>query len=301
MNTAIKYLPLALASVLLAACGTSGTTTPGAGLATISGTVPGTKIEAFGDNGSYYVTSSIKNGTNKHPFVLEVPAGIGFHLVMTMNDDNPAVTDVVQPIGFKNRAGVVQTRLVLGAGNKVDLGNVDLYKTSQAVTAAGMAVNAVTDGSNQSVDVLDKPFVLDNHAAAGAKNPLETVDANNNGTPDMNDDPATDGQEMPSGAIDSQDPNGDGIPNKYEMSSKRPVFAAGVMDTDHDGVPDNIDVNKDNLAGMNIDLPNSKDGYLDTDKNHDGFPDGDTNHNGLDNMMNDKPDGSSLNGTSTAG
>lgn len=305
MNTAIKYLPLALASVLLAACGTSGTTTP-AGFASISGTVPGTKIEAFCDNGSYYVTHSDKTKGNtttppRHPFSLTMPAGVGCHIVMTMNDDNPGVTDVVQPIGFKNKAGKIETRLVLGAGNKVVLGNVNLYKTSQAATDVGLTVKTVIDGSNQSVDVLDKPFVLDDHATTGAKNPLETADADNNGVPDMKDDPATDGQEMHSGAIDSQDPDGNGIPNKYEMASKRPAFAAGVKDSDHDGVPDNIDVNKDNKAGQNIALPNSKDGYLDSDKNHDGFPDGDTNHDGLDNEMGDKPDGSSLNGTNTAG
>ncbi len=294
MNTTIKYLPLALASVLLGACGTSGTTTPGAGLATISGTVPGTKIEAFGDNGSYYVTSSIKNGTNKHPFTLEVPAGVGFHLVMTMDQGTADPSDdVVQPIGFRDKAGKLQTRLVAGAGNKIDVGNVPLLPTRSAAISAGLDNNG--DG------VLDKPFVLDDHAAEGAKNPLETADANDNGVPDMQDDSATDGQTMPSGAIDSQDPDGDGIPNKYEVSSKRPVFAAGVKDSDHDGVPDNIDVNKDNAAGMNTDLPNSKDGYLDSDKNHDGFPDGDTNHDGLDNEMGDKPDGSSLNGTNTAG
>ncbi len=300
MNTTVKCLSLAIAATFLAACGGAGTPGTTASTATLFGTVPGTKIEAFCDNGSYYVTHSDKTkGTTttppQHPFSLTMPAGVGCHIVMTMNDDNPNVTDIVQPIGFKNKAGNVQTRLVLGAGNKVNLGNVNLYQTSVAASSAGQAVSAVVDSSNQSVDVLNKPFVLDDHKTKGAKNPLETADANKNGIPDFNDDPKTDGQTLPPGAIDSQDPDGNGIPNEYEVSTNKTLLSTGIKDTDHDGIPDSIDVNPDNLPNKNIALPHSKNGYLDSDKNHDGFPDTDSNHDGKNNTTG-KDDNTSLDG-----
>ena len=68
---------LASCALVLASCGGAscggggGGSTPTSSLlspASVLGTVPGTRIEAFGDNGSYYVISSTHNGTGEHPF-----------------------------------------------------------------------------------------------------------------------------------------------------------------------------------------------------------------------------------------
>jgi len=293
-----KYSSLAIAvtTALLAACGggggsSSGSTAGGAGpaMGTITGTVPGTKIEAFGDNGSYYETTSVNNNTSKHPFSLQVPAGVGVHVVMTMDqNDNDPTNDVVQPIGFKDKNGVMQSRLVLGAGDKADMGNIPLVSTRQAATVAGLDNNG--DG------ILDTPMVLDDPQAqaAGAKNPLKTVDADADGVDDF-DDVDGGGHTLDSAnGQDPQDPDNNGIPNVYDPTVKGKL-ASGVNDTDSDGLPDSIDVNPANAKDKNVDLPNSKDGFLNTDKNHDGFPDGDMNHDGIDENTN-KPDDTGTDG-----
>ncbi len=58
---------------------------------TISGTVPGTLIEAYGDNGSYYQTMSNNNGTSEHPFALELQKDITYYLYMTIDANNDGI------------------------------------------------------------------------------------------------------------------------------------------------------------------------------------------------------------------
>jgi len=72
-------------------CGGGGgsTTTTPIPSATINGTVPGTKIEAFCDMGIHKVISSTQNGTTQHPFILEVPQKTNCRLVMTTNENDP--------------------------------------------------------------------------------------------------------------------------------------------------------------------------------------------------------------------
>jgi hypothetical protein len=67
----------------------------------ITGTVPGTLIEAFCIDGSYYKTNSEQNGQKEHPFTLSIPRNLECHLVMTTNDDDP-LTKVVTPIAISN-------------------------------------------------------------------------------------------------------------------------------------------------------------------------------------------------------
>lgn len=58
-------------SAILAACSGGGddtSSTLSASDYTLKGSVPGTLIEAFCDDGSYYATKSNNDGTNRHPF-----------------------------------------------------------------------------------------------------------------------------------------------------------------------------------------------------------------------------------------
>lgn len=68
-------LTILMCALLQAACGggggggsSTGSVAPSSADASVVGTVPGTMIEAFGDNGSYHVVESNDNGTSRHPF-----------------------------------------------------------------------------------------------------------------------------------------------------------------------------------------------------------------------------------------
>ena len=115
---------LASCALILASCGGGGGggSTPTSSLlspASVLGTVPGTRIEAFGDNGSYYVISSTHNGTGEHPFQLDLPPGIGFRIVMITNEGTPE--EVVTPIAFRDSSGRVLSRLAVNSGERIDL------------------------------------------------------------------------------------------------------------------------------------------------------------------------------------
>ncbi len=246
--------------------------------ATVSGTVPGTLIEAFGDNGSYYRTTSRDDGSLKHPFSLELPAGVGLRLVMTTGKGN--AEEVVSPLGFRDNRMRVHTRLMLGAGDHVDIGHVPL-----AMSRAEAAGDVDGDGDMDDVDldgVLDSPFMLDD-----AHSPLAQANADGDELNDY-DDPDHGGYRYSGKDMDPLDHDGDGVPNMYDPHYTPP---AGFSDADHDGLHDKTDdVNPTNVAGKNTRFSDDKDGdgYHDDDMNRDGFQDGDLDRDGF--MDDDMPD-----------
>ena len=122
-----NLLAILTLALLQTACGGGGSdgsgSIPTTSNSSIIGTVPGTLIEAFGDNGSYYVVASDDDGTDRHPFELTVPPGMGVRLVMTTGEGTGG-DEVVTPIGFRDNKGNLRTRLVLGTGDVVDLGHI---------------------------------------------------------------------------------------------------------------------------------------------------------------------------------
>lgn len=120
-----RYILLSIAAVpFLIGCGGGGGTTSTTSLSQITGTVPGTKIEAFCDNNIYKKTVSLNNGTAKHPFTLEVPTDGNCRLVMTTNENDPA-NKVITPLSFTDGTG--DTSIIIQVqGEKVDLGYIDL-------------------------------------------------------------------------------------------------------------------------------------------------------------------------------
>ncbi len=258
-----RLIAISVLAILQAACGggggSSGTSQP---TAVLSGTVPGTLIEAFGDNGSYYAVNSTDNGTSRHPFTLQLPAGVGFRLVMTTNEGTPQ--EVVTPLGFRDPSNRLRTRLVLGANDQVDLGHVPLYMSRNE--AAAQDLNG--DG------VLDAPLALDD---MGANNPLLYSDADNDGVDDW-DDSDHGGYAYGAGVRDPQDQDGDGIPNRYD-----PDYNPSADDPDRDGLPTHVDANPRNdrsVAVQTLAFDSNGDGYLDDDLDHDGFHDDDLNRDG---------------------
>lgn len=269
----LQPLSIAIASLLLTACGSSGggSTAITGGTATISGTVPGTTIEAFADNGGYYVAHSTDNGTTEHPFSLELPAGMGVRLVMTTNEGT--ADEVISPIGFRDNTTQVHTRIVLGKDDSVEIGYVPLAMSR--VQAAG---DVDGDGDNDDIDndgVLDSPFMLDD-----SQSPLAHADADIDGINDF-DDADHGGYQYSLGDQDPLDHDNDGVPNTIDPHY---VPAVGFMDSDRDGLHDATnDMNPGNVEGLNSRFIDDLQGYgyHQDDENHDGFHDDDANRDGF--------------------
>jgi len=267
-----KPISLAVASLLLTACSSGdGWNEHIPSSADIVGTVPGTMIEAFADNGGYYVTHSTDDGTSKHPFNLEVPAGMGIRLVMTTNEET--ADEVMSPIGFRDNTGQVHTRIVLGKEDIVQIGHVPL-----AMSRAQAAGDVDGDGYNDDIDndgVLDSPFMLDD-----VQSPLAQADADADGMNDF-DDPDHGGYQYSVGIQDPLDHDNDGVPNTIDPHY---MPAVGFTDSDRDGLHDDTnDMNPGNIEGMNSRFIDDidRDGYHDDDLNKDGFHDDDMNRDGF--------------------
>jgi hypothetical protein len=263
-----QYIPYSvlLLALMQAGCGGGGSSddapTSSATGASISGTVPGTRIAAYADNGAYYRTASVNNGSAQRPFHLDVPVGVGFHLVMITGEGT--ADEVVTPIGFRDSQGAVHTRLALADGNHPDLGHVALH------TSRGDAAPYDLDHNG----VLDNPMVLDD---AGAHNPLSQCDADKDGIDDWND-PDHGGYRYDTHITDPQDHDHDGIPNVHDHDHH-----ATADDSDGDGLPDTVDANRHNdpdHANNDLSADCNHDGYNDHDLDHDGFHDDDSNHDG---------------------
>ncbi|OSM00125.1 hypothetical protein [Magnetofaba australis] len=240
---------------------TSATTTSSTAL-TITGTAPGTLIEAFCDNGAYYSTTSTDNNTSKHPFSLSVPAKIGCRLVVTTSE-NSSTEKLSTPIGFNDDSGTLRTRLMLGSSDSADLGHISVPTTR----SSGAATDLDNDG------VRDSPFVLDDN---GGSNPLLSLDADGDGVRDYSDSDHG-GYQYSSSVTDPLDADKDGLPNHLDSD-----YSAASDDSDKDGLPDAIDANSSNVSGENATFIDDLDGdgYHDDDSNKDGFHDDDADRDG---------------------
>jgi len=244
---------------LLTACGGGGstpaaTTTPAAAQATytVKGTVPGTLIEGFCDNGSYYKTNSDQTAPLPHPFSIKLPSGHVCNLVMTM--DEGTTNAVVTSIGTADANGNISTRIEAAENETIDLGDIPLQS----------GTNLVND--------IDGDGVIDSPLDIGTVQKLTVKPAATATTPTAATTPST----------SRLDVDGDGVLNKYD--SNYASYDPTVTDTDKDGIPDTDDINPTNSTTASNTFDSKRDangdGYLDTDKNDDGFSDNDTNHDG---------------------
>lgn len=126
-------------ALFLAACGggssdsTTSTTTTLSTTSSITGTVPGTLIEAFCADGSYYSVTSTDNGTTQHPFTITIPNNVDCRLVMTTNENDP-VNRVITPIEL-NANGVAS--VLISLSGDLELGYVPL-----ALNTANVDINS---------------------------------------------------------------------------------------------------------------------------------------------------------------
>ena len=267
----IAYVSLATAiSVALAACGGGGG--GGGGVAGASGagyilkgTVPGTLIEAFCDDGSYYVTASESNGTARHPFSLGLPADVDCRIVMITNEDDPD-NMVITPIKLRKQDGQSGIAITT-SGEVIDLGHVNL-----AMSRATM----FSDSNDDGVEDIPREVELDEDTS-------REVEINNSDNDPMDEDG--------DGIIEVyEDDDSDGVPNQYDADDDEDGIP-DLYDNDHDndghpendfdkdGVPNDIDVDDDNDGIEDeIDSDDDNDGVsdeLDSDDDNDGTRDED--------------------------
>lgn len=237
----IKYsLSFILASIF-SGCGGGGgvdsSSTSTTTTYTISGTVPGTIIEAFCNDGSYHSTTSTNNGTNKHPFNLELPTNLDCKIVMITNESDLDKRNwIITPIQLQvnGNSGTYVT-----INKDINLGDIPLE----------------TPGSNSWTSGVKAPLrVVINEQTISIKSlSNDPMDDDNDGIPNVYEDDDNDGY---SNKHDDDDDN-DGIKDEDEHRDDR----------DHDGIKDIYDVDDDNdgdhdkendsSQNLAINLPNS--------------------------------------------
>ncbi|WP_345970440.1 MULTISPECIES: hypothetical protein [Sulfurimonas] len=272
----MKSISLALsalaAGLIFAACGGSGSSSTGRAVTSITGTVPGTLIEAFCEDGSYYAVNSNDNGTSEHPFEIEVPQNTSCRLVMTTNENTPDAS-VVTLITL-NGSSLFEVN-----ATAVDLGYIALPmdRTGYDDDNNGVAddlFNVVTpEGTVISVELADDPMDVDGDGVIN----LYDDDDDNDGIKDD---------------VDPDDDN-DGIPDTEDEDS--------INDFDHDGINNDADIDDDNDKIIDaVDNDDDNDGIddsADTDDDNDGIDDSndpdqlnDTDHDGLTDAYDDDDD-----------
>lgn len=221
MNTRYSASLIVSLGAVLTACGGGSGDSGGAGSApqtyTLKGSVPGTLIEAFCDDGSYYSTHSQQNGEIQHPFSLEMPVAQACRLVMTTNEDDNA-NRVVTPIRLVTGAGKGSTAFTAN-GNSVDIGFIPLAMSREQMQA---------DSNGDGVEDVPKDVVLANTASDIA---------------------------IVIKSVDELDRDNDGIVNRYDDDDEDGILDgeddylgdfAVENDDDRDGVSNDKDVDDDN-------------------------------------------------------
>ena len=243
-------------AVLLASCGGGGGSSNSLSAPAqskpsynLTGTVPGTLIEAFCDDGSYYSTKSTKNGTTKHPFSLKLPTDLSCRLVMTTNEDDPN-NKVVTAIKFINKDGA--SSIAFSSDKDIDIKHIDL-----AISRSQMLSDANQDG----VEDLPKEIILDDTISSKIKviiSKIDKLDADNDGIINVYED--DDGDKVPN--RDDLDDDGDGILDIEDNDQNNDGKPDN--DSDSDGITNDIDKDDDN---------DGKSDDVDSDDDNDGISD----------------------------
>jgi hypothetical protein len=238
MKKNIIILSLITTPFFIVGCGGgSSTTTISNAQAKVSGTVPGTFIEAYCDDGTYVSTKSVQNGTSKHPFELSLPKNITCRFVMTTNENN-ATQRVVSPININGKPAVKLT-------GDTDIGYVDIPATYAEATD--------TDGDHVQDSSVDVTAASINGVAVNDDATKNPFDRNNDGKLDLLED--RDGNHMADGWDDK---NNNGKPDLEDDSDGNHIPDL-LDDKDKDGIPQYDDDNDNRNGGETDDLENHND------------------------------------------
>lgn len=226
MKTISLKLSALASALILVGCGGSSTTdtavTSTNSLSKISGTVPGTLIEAFCADGSYYKVNSTDNNTNEHPFEIEIPSTVSCSLVMTTNEDDP-VNKVITQIGVitSDANGTLFT-----AAADIDLGHIPLAMDPSDINDI--------NGDHVSDDILSIQ-VDGTSIVVELENPLDDDD---DGLVNVYEDDDNDG-------IHNHDDDDDDGDNEIDVDN----------DPDDDGIDNDEDVDDNNDGYTDTPLP----------------------------------------------
>lgn len=179
----------------------------------VSGTVPGTLIEALCKDGRYYSVNSTDDGSSNHPFTMTLPSDVSCKFIMTTNEKDPDPTKhIITPIVLNNGT---TTSTYFQLTKDVDIGHVAL-----ALTGTGIQEPITLNISNQEMEV--------------NKFSYDPLDKDNDGVPNIYEDDDEDGLYNK----DDDDDDGDGIKDEDDEDYKN--------DSDGDGVEDSADQDDDN-------------------------------------------------------
>jgi hypothetical protein len=212
---------------------------PQSTMSKITGTVPGTLIEAFCIDGSYYRTTSEQNGGKEHPFTLTIPQKLECHLVMTTNENDP-LTKVVTPIAINNN-DQNHTSFSIN-GETLELGYIDL----------ALSPSDIEDINGDQV--VDKPLpVTPKQGTVKTTPPIEdSMDSDNDGIIDLFEDDDSDGISN----RDDTDANNDGIEDDRQEAQNQEAQNENEQNENevHESNEQNDDKNEaqnDNDRGLN--------------------------------------------------
>ena len=243
----IITIPVMVSAVaMIAACGGGGGATSTVAPATptskpdfnLTGTVPGTLIEAFCENGSYYAVNSETNSSSRHPFKLKLPKNLSCRLVMTTNENDPD-NKVVTPIKFINSNGIGS--IAFRGRDDIDLDYIAL-----ALSRAQMH----SDNNGDGVEDVAKELILNGLSTSS----LEILVTENDPLDIDNDDIINiyeddDGDKISN--HDDHDDDNDGIDDEEDDDRKHDRDGDGIsnnkdIDDDNDGLDDESDDDDDN-------------------------------------------------------
>lgn len=228
-------------AILLASCGGGGssstdttTATTASTTSVVSGTVPGTLIEAFCADGTYYHVNSTDDGTSQHPFSISLPNNVDCRLVMTTNEDDPA-TRVITSIQINS--GLVTSGLI-NMSEDFELGYVPLSLTRTGVDA---------DGDGVADAPLALPLTLPDGVVVRDVS-YDSLDKDGDDIPDVYNDEDDDGEinSEDSDYVRVGDTDGDGIDDIYDLDDDNDgLNDEADSDDDNDGTPDSEDSDHD--------------------------------------------------------
>ncbi len=236
--------------LLLAGCGGSSSSSTTKTTYSVSGSVPGTLIEAFCKDGGYFSVNSTNNGGDKHPFTMTLPSDVNCKLIMTTNEKDPDVTKhIITPI-LLNNGSTISSYFQLSSDT--DIGYVEL-----PMSGIGIQTPLILQISDKAIQVnkfnydpLDKdgddiPNVYEDDDDDGKYNKYDDDD-DNDGIKDIDDDDHR------------YDSDGDGIDDRYDVDDDNDHRKDDDDDDDHDDHDDDDDDNNnyyDNPKSANITLP----------------------------------------------
>jgi len=179
----------------------------------VTGTVPGTLIEAFCKDGSYHKVSSSDNGTENHPFTIEIPKGVDCKFIMTTNENDVDTSKhIVTPLLFNNGT---TTSSYFQLSDDIELGHIALPMSGEGVQAP-LTVSI----SEDKLEVHEYSY--------------DPLDTDHDNIPNVYEDDDNDGITN----IHDEDDDGDGIEDTKDSDYEN--------DTDGDGIENSYDADDDN-------------------------------------------------------